>query len=338
MSSITAYGDTPIEERKKKIFHKTMYDNAWRTLKGMLASLGTSEDNLPAFECTFLHWFSSMETNPMNVSMEALLGKLFEVERDAYFADLPQGTAEDVTTLHKAIIVDSLTNVKNFMSSFGVSVRDFFDQDKSRFSLQPIKGGKGGKGDQYPALKGKASGKSTNRPKEPIPLSKQGGVVQLDKPLVQPSVPLVLHKPPAKAGVATPVVKHPAAPKSGVESAVAVESEPKTESAVVKQSQAKGEAVVSADPSKAKAEATQQQPPPKVQAEAKAQQDAPKAQAEAAVQHDVPKAKAEATVQQQPAKADAKAVGKAGQPKTEGQSQPLLSLAGIKGALGFGPL
>ena len=155
VSSIAALGDTPIEERKKKIFHKTMYDTAWHTLQGMLASLGTSEDNLPAFECTFLHWFRCMESSPMQVSMEAILGKLLEVERDAYFADLPQDTTEDVTALHKAIIVDSLTNVKNFMSSFGISVKDFFDQDKSRFSLQPIKGGKGGKGDQYPALKGK---------------------------------------------------------------------------------------------------------------------------------------------------------------------------------------
>ena len=157
MSSIATFGDVPIEERKKKIFHKTMYDNAWRTLQGMLTSLGTSEDNLPAFECTFLHWFRYMESNPMHVSMEALLQPLYEVERDAYFADLPQDTTEDVTALHKAIIVDSLTNVKNFMSSFGIVVKDFFDQDKSRFSLQPTKGGKGGKGDPFPPLGGKAS-------------------------------------------------------------------------------------------------------------------------------------------------------------------------------------
>ena len=41
VSSITAYGDTPIEERKKKIFHTTLYNNAWRGCQGMLASLGT---------------------------------------------------------------------------------------------------------------------------------------------------------------------------------------------------------------------------------------------------------------------------------------------------------
>ena len=161
-----------------------MYEKAWSILQGLLASLGTSEDNLPAFECTFLHWFSCMEGSPMEVSMEALLGKLVEVERDAYFADLPQDVTEDVTALHKAIIVDSPTNVKNFMSSFGLSVKDFFDQDKSRFSLQSFRGSKGGKGDQYPALTGKASGKSKNRPKEPTPLPKQEGVIQIDKPPV----------------------------------------------------------------------------------------------------------------------------------------------------------
>ena len=265
-----------------------------------------------------------METSPMQISMEALLGKLLEVERDAYFADLPQDATEDVTALHKAIIVDSLTNVKNFMSSFGLSVKDFFDQDKSRFSLQPFRGSKGGKGDQYPALKGKASGKSTNRPKEPTPLSKQGGAVQLDKPLVQPSVPLVLHKPPTKAGGVISVVKHPAIPKPGVESTVPVEPVPKTGSAIVEQSEVKGEAVSPADPPKAKAEAIQQ-PLPKVQPDIIAQQDAPKAKVDAIAQS------------QQAAKEEAKAVEKAEQPKSEGQSQSLLSLAGIKGVLGFGP-
>ena len=66
----------------------------------------------------------------MHISLEALLKPLYEAERDAYFADLPQDATEEVTALHKAIIVDSLTNVKNFMSSFGIVVKDFFDQDK----------------------------------------------------------------------------------------------------------------------------------------------------------------------------------------------------------------
>ena len=49
------------------------------------------------------------------------------------------------------------------------------------------------------------------------------------------SVPLVLHKPPAKAGgtIRPPVIKHPATPKPGVESTVTVEPVPKAESAVL---------------------------------------------------------------------------------------------------------
>ena len=324
VSSIAAYGDTPIEERKKKIFHTTYYDNAWRSCQGMLASLGTSEDNIPAFECTFIHWFNCMETTPMNVSLEAILGRLLEVEKDAYFADLSPDAPEDVTALHKAIIVDSLTNVKNFMSSFGVSVRDFFDQDKSRFSLNPAKGGKGGKSDQYPALKGKQSGKSTNRPKEPTPPPKKGGVIQLDKPLVQPSVPLVLHKPRARAGLTASVVKHPATTKSEAQSAVAMEIVPKAEPAAAEQSKEKVEAAVLADPPKAKPDLTSQISPPK-------------AQDEAVVQQEVPKVTAEDTPQPQQPKADGKHLEKVGQPKSGAQPQSLLSLAGIKDALGFGP-
>ena len=316
VSSIVYFGDAPIEERKKKIYHQSLYDTAWSTLQGILTSLGTSEDNLPAFECTFIHWFRAMETNPMNVPIEALLQPLYEEEKAAYFADLPQDTPEDVSALHKAIIIDSLTNVKNFMSSFGLIVKDFFDPNKSRFSLHPIKGGKGGKGEAFPALGGKPTGKSasTNRPKEPTPLPKEGGSVPLSKPTGEPlSVPLVLHKPPTKAGGTTMplIVKHPATPKPGVGSTVTVEPVPKAKSAVPEQPKAKGEAVVVADP--------------------------PKSKGEAVPATEQPKAKLETVVQQHPPKAEAKAVAVIDQPKAEGQSTPLLSIAGIKGRLGFGP-
>ena len=235
VSSIAYFGDTSIEERRKKIYHQSLYGTAWSTLQGILTSLGTSEDNLPAFECTFIHWFRFMETNPMDVPIEALLQPLYEEEQAAYFADLSQDTPEEVSALHKAIIIDSLTNVKNFMSSFGLVVKDFFDPNKSRFTLHPIKGGKGGKGgkgEAFPALGGKPTGKSgsTNRPKEPTPLPKQGGSVPLSKRTGEPlSVPLVLHKPPTKAGGTTMplVVKHPATPKPGVGPTVTVESVPK---------------------------------------------------------------------------------------------------------------
>ena len=108
----------------------------------------------------------------------------------------------------------------------------------------------------------------------------------------------------------TPVIKHPATPRPGVESTVTVEPVPKTESAVLEQLKEKREAVVLADPPK------------------------PKEEGAPVEQH---KAKAETTLQQHTSKAEAKAVEKTDQPKPEGQSTPLLSFAGIKGAFGFGP-
>ena len=71
----------------------------------------------------------------MSVPLEALLQPLYEVERDSYIADLPQDESEETMASHKEIIVDTLTNVKNFISSYGVITRDFFDQDKNRFTL-----------------------------------------------------------------------------------------------------------------------------------------------------------------------------------------------------------
>ena len=133
------------------------------------------------------------------------------------------------------------------------------------------------------------------------------------------------------------MTKHPATPKPGVESVLPVESVPKTETAVLDQPKAKGEAVVLANPPKAKAEVVIQQPPPKAKPEVTLQQPPPQVQSEASAQQDVPKANPEVTVQQQPFKEEAKPVEKADQPKSEGQSKSLLSFAGIKGALGFGP-
>ena len=111
-SSATRYGDQSIEDRRKTIFNRTYYERTWGILQGMLTSLGTSSDNLPAFECTYLHWFRYMETVPMSVPLEAMLQPLYEVERDAYVADLPQDVSEETRASHKEIIVDSLTNVE----------------------------------------------------------------------------------------------------------------------------------------------------------------------------------------------------------------------------------
>ena len=66
-------------------------------------------------------------------------------------------------------------------------------------------------------------------------LCQQPGAVPLSKPIVQPSVPLVLHKPSEKTGGTTAVAEHPATPKSGVEFTATVEPVPKTESTVLEQ-------------------------------------------------------------------------------------------------------
>ena len=168
VSSIARDGDQSIEDRKKKIFNQTYYERTWGVLRSMLSSLGTASDNLPAFECTYIHWFRYMEAVPMNVPLEDILQPLYEVERDAYIADLPQDESEETMACHKEIIVDTLTNVKNFTSSYGIITRDFFDQDKSRFPFNlPKKGGsKGGKSDPFPPQGGKGKGKtgSANQP------------------------------------------------------------------------------------------------------------------------------------------------------------------------------
>ena len=88
-----------IEDRKKKIANQAFYEKTWSILKGMLSSLGTSTDNLPAFECTYIHWFRYMEAVPMSVPLEAMLQPLYEVERDAYIADLPQDVSEETKGL-----------------------------------------------------------------------------------------------------------------------------------------------------------------------------------------------------------------------------------------------
>ena len=319
MSSSAFFGDMSIEERKNKIFHQKIYNSAWDTLRGILTGLGASEDNLPAFEGTFIHWFRTMETTPMNIALEALLQPLYEEERKAYFEDLPPDTPEDVLALHKEIIVDSLTNVKNFMTSFGLMVKDFFDTDKSRFTLHPVKGGKGGKGGKdevFPALGGKPTGKgSARRPKEPTPLSKQEGPVPLGKSTQESvSIPLVLHKPPVRMGdtATPPVVKASAAKQPEIESEATVESVPKAGLTLLDPLKKKGEAEVVADPTKEKGEAVQ-----------------PTEQ---------PTAKVETTAQQTPPKAEAKekSIEPIDKPKSGGQPASLMSIAGIKGAFGFG--
>ena len=137
---------------------------------------------------------------------------------------------------HKEILVDSLTNIKNFVSSWGVTIQDFFSIDKKRFDPE-VKGKgktkdqpKGASLEQFPVLGGKSRGKSgsTNKPKEPTPLTKQGEMEVPSKP--KEAVVITKNKPqspPVKASESTPpvMVKEAAMPKAKSEAVPEVKTE-----------------------------------------------------------------------------------------------------------------
>ena len=235
------------------------------TPSNVLTSLGVTADNIPVFEYTYVHWFRNLENVPMSVPLEVLLQPLYEVELSSCIEDLPEDESEEVRASHKEILVDSLTNVRNFISSYGVIVRDFFDQDKNRFNPDaPMKGSsKGGKLQQFPALGGKRQGKSgsTNKPKEPTPLPKQGESEPSSKPKEAAiATPLKLQSPPAKLGGAAPpvVVKQPATPKAKADAITATD-----------QPKAKADAITATDQPKGKADAVAAADPPKAEGQPK---------------------------------------------------------------------
>ena len=225
-------------KRRNRIANRAFYDRTWGLLQKILIDFGVTMGNLMAFEYTYVHWYHQFESVPMNVAMEAVLQPLYKIELQSYIDDLPEDEPEESKTSHKEILVDSLTNIKNFMSSFGVTVRDLLDQEKERFD--PYQKGKGKAKDQpkggtwepYPALGGKSQGKSgsTNKPKEPTPLTKQGETEAPDKP--KDAVVVTKTKPqgpPTKAGKpAPPVIVEAATPKAKSE-AVPQTDQPKTE-------------------------------------------------------------------------------------------------------------
>ena len=101
----------------------------------------------------------------MNLAMEAVLQPLYKVELQSWIDDLAEDESEELKASHTEIIVDSLTNVKNCLSSWGVTIRDFFDKDKRSFI--PVGKGKGkskdqpkgGKSEQFPVVGEKAQGR-----------------------------------------------------------------------------------------------------------------------------------------------------------------------------------
>ena len=145
-------------------------------------------------------------------------------------------------------------------------------------------------------------------------MSKQEGTVSLGKSTQESrSVPLVLNKPPIRMGGTStpPVVKASGAEQPEIESKATAEPVPKTGLPASDPLRTKGEAEVTADPTVEKVEAAQSVEPPK--------------------------AKVETVVQQTQPKVEAKEKSKEPtDPKSAGQSAPLMSIAGIKGVLGFG--
>ena len=166
----------------------------------------------------------------------------------------------------------------------------------------PIKGGsRSDMLQQFPPLGGKGKGKSssTNKPKEPA-VPKQEGVDPSSKPKgAAIATQLKLQSPPVKAGGAVSLViaKSPATPKPKADGAAPAE-----------QPQSKAEAVTVIDQPKSKGEEVTVPDQPKTKAKSGT--------------IDLPKAKADP-------------VGDP--PKAEGQPKSLLSLASLKGRLGFGP-
>ena len=186
----------------------------------------------------------------MYLHIEDVLNPLYEVEFNelqSYVEDLPTEMHPEAKGKYTEILVDSLTNIKNFISSFGVTIQHFFDQDRRDREKGKSKGTTTGDIVEEPVDKGgKSQGKkgSTNKPKEPVPIGKQEGQTPLPKTegatsFDKPKEPAVIAKtkpqgPPAKAGEqASPVVpKETAAPKSIAPAAVlsvepAVEGQPK---------------------------------------------------------------------------------------------------------------
>ena len=173
----------------------------------------------------------------MNVEIEDVLGPLYEVELQSYLDDLPTDMKPEARGPYTEILVDSLTNIKNFMSSFGVTIEDFFNQ-VNRGMVPSEKSGKKGKGKskglpkgepiEEPFVKGgKSQGKkgSTNKPKEPTLLGKPEEPIPPGKPdepvrSKPKEIPVIVKTkpqgPPAKGGEPAPPVipKEIAVPKA----------------------------------------------------------------------------------------------------------------------------
>ena len=121
----------------------------------------------------------------MNVPLEDALNPLYEAELQSLISDFPEYATTESREVYTGILMESLKYIKNFMSSFGVIIADFFSQDKTMGNPVGGKSGEKGKGKskdppigqalESPQIKGgKVQGGkgSTNKPKEPSPPSR----------------------------------------------------------------------------------------------------------------------------------------------------------------------
>ena len=137
--------------------------------------------NLMSLAYTYAYWYRQFENLPMNLAMEAVLQPLYKVELQSWIEDLAEEESEELKASHTEIIVDALTNVKSFISSWDLQLETSSKRTRGRLILwrkgrvNPKDQPKGGKSEQLPAVGGKAQGKSgsKNTQKEPARVVKQ---------------------------------------------------------------------------------------------------------------------------------------------------------------------
>ena len=185
-----------------------------------------TQRNLMAFEFTYLHWFQQLEHVPMSLETEQILAPLYKAELQSFLKDFSSTMDPQAKSHYEENLVDSLTNIRNFISSFGRTVQDFFKQDRSTVERTGALKGQGLEGPLGKGGKSQGKSGSKNQPKEPAPPSKPEGQTPIVKtaglgPVAKPVQPAVLAKaepqgPPTKAGesASLAVPKETAAAKS----------------------------------------------------------------------------------------------------------------------------
>ena len=123
---------TPLNERIEKLMHRTFHEWSWGILRNSLVNQGVTIHNLRVFEFTYLHWFQHV---PMNVPIEDVLNPLYDVEFQSLISDFPEDATPETKEVYTGILMESLTHIKNFISSFGVLTADFFNQDNAMGDL-----------------------------------------------------------------------------------------------------------------------------------------------------------------------------------------------------------